>query len=164
MLEKVLACVLAGVGAIWFAASWNLASGAAGYGGAFPLGLSALLFALSLLLLVTPRRARGTPVVSPSASPSSEAGTAGNFRHRNGIAAAAGLVALLGGYAAFFDFLGFVLATLLFGTAYLRLLHRASWKASLLISMLLTLGGYLVFRALLGVPLPTGLLVGELFG
>ncbi|MBI3044794.1 MAG: tripartite tricarboxylate transporter TctB family protein [Betaproteobacteria bacterium] len=160
MLEKVLASVLAGVGAIWFAASWNLASGAAGYGGAFPLGLSALLVALSLLLLVTSRGVRGTPAVSPPPG----TGTAGNAKDWNGTVAAAWLVALLGGYAIFFDLLGFVLVTLLFGAVYLRLLHRASWKASLVTSVLLTLGGYLVFRVLLGVPLPTGLLVGEIFG
>jgi putative tricarboxylic transport membrane protein len=160
MLEKVLAGVLAGVGAIWFAASWNLASGAAGYGGAFPLGLSALLVALSLLLLVTPRGVRGAPAVSP---PPGE-GTAGHSKNRNGTVAAAWLVALLGGYALFFDVLGFVLVTLLFGAMYLRTLHRATWKASLITSVLLTLGAYLVFRVLLGVPLPTGLLAGMIFG
>lgn len=159
MLEKVLAGLLAGVGAIWFAASWNLASGAAGYGGAFPLGLSALLVALSLLLLVTSGE-RGTPAVSPPPRP----GTAGPSNDRNGTVAVAWLVALLAGYALFFDFLGFVLVTLLFGVVYLRLLQRASWTASLVNSVLLTLGSYFVFRVLLGVPLPTGLLVGKIFG
>ncbi len=61
-------------------------------------------------------------------------------------------------YSIFFDWLGSILATFLFFLAICKGAEKASWKASLIISVLSSSLFFLVFAVLLNTPLPIGLL------
>ncbi|WXL24543.1 tripartite tricarboxylate transporter TctB family protein [Ectopseudomonas mendocina] len=60
-------------------------------------------------------------------------------------------------YAAFFETLGFVISSALFGVAMSRL-YGGRWVASVIAGVLLSIGLYLLFDKILDVPLPLGLL------
>lgn len=68
-----------------------------------------------------------------------------------------GCVVILTIYAALFEPLGFVPASLIFGVAMARL-YEGTWKASLISGVVLAVGLYLLFDKILDVPLPLGIL------
>lgn len=70
-----------------------------------------------------------------------------------------GCVVLLTVYAALFEPLGFIPASLLFGIAMARL-YEGTWLASAVSGVLLAVGLYLLFDKVLDVPLPLGILSG----
>jgi len=66
-------------------------------------------------------------------------------------------VTLMLAYAALFEVLGFILASLLFGIAMSRL-YDGRWLCSLIAGVVLAVGLYLLFDKALDVPLPLGIL------
>lgn len=66
-------------------------------------------------------------------------------------------VAIFTLYAALFEPLGFVPASLIFGIAMARL-YEGTWKASVISGVALAIGLYLLFDKILDVPLPLGIL------
>ena len=68
-----------------------------------------------------------------------------------------GCVVILTIYAALFEPLGFVLASLIFGMAMARL-YEGTWIASVVSGVVLAIGLYLLFDKALAVPLPLGIL------
>jgi putative tricarboxylic transport membrane protein len=69
----------------------------------------------------------------------------------------AALVAGMAVYVAILEPLGYVPATLLLAWLMLRVLRVTSWRAVAVSSVLLAVGTYLVFRRVLGIDLPPGL-------
>ncbi|MGE8361381.1 tripartite tricarboxylate transporter TctB family protein [Pseudomonas sp.] len=70
-----------------------------------------------------------------------------------------GCVVLLTIYAALFEPLGFILASLVFGIAMARL-YEGTWIASVVSGVVLAIGLYVLFDKVLDVPLPLGILSG----
>jgi len=68
-----------------------------------------------------------------------------------------GCVVILTVYAALFERLGFIAASILFGVAMARL-YGGSWLASAASGLMLAVGLYLLFDKALDVPLPLGIL------
>ena len=68
-----------------------------------------------------------------------------------------GCVVLLTIYAAMFEPLGFIFASLVFGIAMARL-YEGTWIASVVSGVVLAVGLYLLFDKVLDVPLPLGIL------
>lgn len=68
-----------------------------------------------------------------------------------------GCVVILTVYAALFEPLGFVPASLIFGIAMARL-YEGTWIASVISGVVLAAGLYLLFDKVLDVPLPLGIL------
>ncbi|TDR56508.1 putative tricarboxylic transport membrane protein [Halomonas ventosae] len=103
---------------------------------AFPLGLSILLTALSLVLVLRP-------------------GANGHWPHR-GLAGRLLLVlVLLLVYALLFTQLGFVASSLLVVMALARLFD-ATWGKALITGVVMSVVGYFLFTAGLGIALPSG--------
>jgi putative tricarboxylic transport membrane protein len=68
-----------------------------------------------------------------------------------------GCVVILTIYAALFEPLGFVPASLIFGIAMARL-YEGTWVASVISGVVLAIGLYVLFDKILDVPLPLGIL------
>ncbi|MGE8496375.1 MAG: tripartite tricarboxylate transporter TctB family protein [Pseudomonas sp.] len=68
-----------------------------------------------------------------------------------------GCVVLLTIYAALFEPLGFIFASLVFGIAMARL-YEGTWIASVVSGVVLAVGLYVLFDKVLDVPLPLGIL------
>ena len=68
-----------------------------------------------------------------------------------------GCVVLLTIYAALFEPLGFIFASLVFGIAMARL-YEGTWIASVVSGVVLAVGLYVLFDKVLDVPLPRGIL------
>lgn len=68
------------------------------------------------------------------------------------------LVACLAGYVAVLEPLGYVLSTILVSAAVLRSMGVTSWKVLIRGSLIISVGAYLLFRWILAVELPAGLL------
>ena len=68
-----------------------------------------------------------------------------------------GCVVMLSIYAAVFELLGFIPASILFAIAMARL-YEGSWKVSVIAGVALSVGLYLLFDKALDVPLPLGIL------
>ena len=68
-----------------------------------------------------------------------------------------GCVVMLSIYAAVFELLGFIPASILFAIAMARL-YEGSWKVSVIAGVALGVGLYLLFDKALDVPLPLGIL------
>lgn len=103
---------------------------------AFPIGLSVILVALALVLVLRP----------------------GENGHWPDKALMLKLLAVLGAllvYALLFTRLGFVPASLL-AVAALARLFDASWPKALLAGILIPVGSYFLFTEALGIALPTG--------
>jgi len=60
----------------------------------------------------------------------------------------------LGVFVVLFDVVGFQIPTLLLFVFWLKFLGGESWRTTLIISMLSTIGFYVLFVTLLGIPLP----------
>jgi putative tricarboxylic transport membrane protein len=61
-------------------------------------------------------------------------------------------------YLIFLDYLGYILTTVLFLFLLLKFVGKKGWAVSLCTAVLLSLGSYALFRTVLGVPLPRGLI------
>ncbi len=132
---RLAACVLGALALVFCMASWKLGywiKGAPGPG-LLPLGTS-LLLALCAVFLV---RAPGLP--------EEDAG----FGKAPLVA-----FALLCAYGLVLPWGGVVLPSLVFGTLWMRLLHRRPVLASLAASALVSGGGALLFKGMLKIPLP----------
>ena len=113
--------------------------------GFFPFLGGFLLIGLSLVLLVQVWLGRGKP--------SGQGRQAFGEVYRPLI-----LIVSLGVYAAVLESLGYVLPTTLIAGVILRVLGVKSWKMISLVSVLLSVGTYLLFDRILGVDLPAGCL------
>lgn len=65
-----------------------------------------------------------------------------------------GAIGLLGLFAAAVPFAGFLPATFALVLVWSRLIHRLGWSAAVILALAMTAAGLLLFRGLLGVPLP----------
>ncbi len=110
---------------------------------AYPLLLLILMGLGALYLLIKP-----ASTTSPSDEPPLD---------RHVIGKVVGCVAIFILYAALFEPLGFVPASLIFGIAMARL-YEGTWVASVISGVLLAAGLYLLFDKVLDVPLPLGIL------
>ncbi len=110
---------------------------------AFPLLLLVLLGAGAVYLLVKPATAH-----APSDEPPLD---------RFVIRKVAICVVLLVAYAAIYETLGFIPASILFGIGMARL-YGGTWVASVTGGVLMGIGLYVLFDRLLDVPLPLGIL------
>jgi putative tricarboxylic transport membrane protein len=118
---------------------------------AFPrlLGIG-MLIAAGMLLLEMLRDARAK---AKSAEP--ERAAPSDTRHVFVIAA---VVAWTAVYFAFFEFLGYVIATSIYLLALMAYFHPGKWLSNVLTSVLFCAGSYYMFNHLLGVTLARGLL------
>jgi len=110
---------------------------------AYPLLLLILMGLGALYLLVKP-----ASTTSHSSEPPLD---------RHVIGKVIGCVAIFTLYAALFEPLGFVPASLIFGIAMARL-YEGTWLASVVSGVVLAIGLYLLFDKILDVPLPLGIL------
>lgn len=110
---------------------------------AYPLLLLALIGLGAIYLLLKPATA-GTRSTEPPMD-------------RHVLRKVAGCVLILVVYAALFEPLGFVPASILFGIAMARL-YEGSWRTSLITGTVAAIGLYLLFDKILDVPLPLGIL------
>ncbi len=110
---------------------------------AYPLLLLALIGLGAIYLLLKPATA-GTHSTEPPMD-------------RHVLRKVAGCVLILVVYAALFEPLGFVPASILFGIAMARL-YDGSWRTSLITGTVAAIGLYLLFDKILDVPLPLGIL------
>lgn len=134
-------CCLAAMGMASAAAAWRLGLW---HGGAPGPGLFPLLAALMLL---------GTSIGAAMQCPEDLGGAEPADRTRllkHALAMAA--------FAIAFGFLGVVPATFGFVVGVLRGIERLRWSQALAIAAVLAAMSWIVFRQLLGVPLPAGLL------
>ncbi|MDQ7735082.1 tripartite tricarboxylate transporter TctB family protein [Halomonas sp. SpR1] len=103
---------------------------------AFPLGLSILLTVLSLVLIFRP-------------------GANGQWPHKALALKLLLVLALLLAYAILFTQLGFIVSSLLVVTALARLFD-ATWGKALVTGVIMSVVGYFLFTAVLGISLPSG--------
>lgn len=113
--------------------------------GFFPFLGGFLLAGLSVALLVHGWRGRGKESLKTGES-------FGEWRRP------AILVAGMCVYTAVLESLGFVLPTLIIAILILRVLGVKSWKVLIVSSLGLSVGTYILFRRILGVELPSGIL------
>ncbi|KPQ28563.1 MULTISPECIES: tripartite tricarboxylate transporter TctB family protein [unclassified Halomonas] len=105
---------------------------------AFPLGLSILLILLSLVLIFRP-------------------GDNGSWPHKALALRLILVLVLLLAYAVLFTQLGFIASSLLVITALARLFD-ATWGKALITGIVMSIVGYFLFTAALGISLPSGYL------
>jgi putative tricarboxylic transport membrane protein len=67
-------------------------------------------------------------------------------------------LALLTAYYVVFDFLGFLVSTVLFLVAFLSFSNRDQWKTNVIVAVLFPLGIYLLLDRLFGARLPAGII------
>lgn len=105
---------------------------------AFPLGLSILLTLLSLVMVLKP-------------------GNNGSWPHKALALRLLLVLVLLLVYAVLFTQLGFIVSSLLVVTALARLFD-ATWSKALITGIVMSIVGYFLFTAALGISLPSGYL------
>ncbi|MEG3079362.1 tripartite tricarboxylate transporter TctB family protein [Halomonas sp. 5021] len=105
---------------------------------AFPLGLSILLTLLSLVMILRP-------------------GDNGSWPHKALALRLLLVLVLLLVYAVLFRQLGFIVSSLLVVTALARLFD-ATWGKALITGVVMSIVGYFLFTAALGISLPSGYL------
>jgi putative tricarboxylic transport membrane protein len=108
---------------------------------AFPMVLGGLMLCLGLSLAIVPDRAEGA--------------WAGGATRLPMVAALAGLLAV---YGYLMPHIGYLIGTCIFLAITTRLLGERSWSLGLSLAAGLSLGIYLLFTRVLGVPLPLGVL------
>lgn len=116
---------------------------------AYPLLLLVLIMAGALYLLVKP-----TSISLAPPQPGHDEDVPMDRRMLIKVSTCVGLLVV---YAALFENLGFVLSTLLFGFFIARL-YGARWWQCAVISVVASIGLYLLFDYVLDVPLPLGVL------
>ncbi|MCW4150347.1 tripartite tricarboxylate transporter TctB family protein [Vreelandella janggokensis] len=105
---------------------------------AFPLGLSILLTLLSLVMILRP-------------------GDNGSWPHKTLALRLLLVLVLLLVYAVLFRQLGFIVSSMLVVTALARLFD-ATWGKALITGIIMSIVGYFLFTAALGISLPSGYL------
>ncbi|QPL45869.1 tripartite tricarboxylate transporter TctB family protein [Halomonas sp. A40-4] len=105
---------------------------------AFPLGLSILLTLLSLVMILRP-------------------GDNGSWPHKTLALRLLLVLVLLLVYAVLFRQLGFIVSSMLVVTALARLFD-ATWGKALITGIVMSIVGYFLFTAALGISLPSGYL------
>jgi putative tricarboxylic transport membrane protein len=143
--QLLAALIWFGIGVAIAVGAYNLGIGALGSPGP---GLFAFLIGMgmaSLALSVAVNAVRTEPATG-----------AGMWPQRAG--AISVVIAALAFYTLTLERIGFFLSTFLFLLALLGTLSRASWMATALASVGITLGSYLVFAKLLKISLPAGAL------
>jgi putative tricarboxylic transport membrane protein len=145
MVERLLAVALLAVGLVYLVTAWSLPMGTAARPGAgfYPLvvGIFGALAVLGWLVL-TLRGVRGGGSVAVAADA------------RGRVLATAGLLA---GFCLALPWTGYPLAALLFTALLLRALGAGTVTA-LAVGVVAALASYYTFGAMLGVPLPRGVL------
>jgi putative tricarboxylic transport membrane protein len=137
-----LFCILLGGAVMIGSARLRLGTPGEPQPGFFPFMAAVILFGLALILLIQALRGRG--------------GKTGAFGElwRPVI-----LIIGLFVYSVVLDFLGYVLATLILSVVILRVLETKTWWKLAAVSLVLSIGTYLLFDRVLGVELP-GILAG----
>ena len=133
--------ILVGAGVVIGAVKLHVGSATEPEAGFFPFVGGALLIALSSILLAQAWRGH-----------SLGAKAFGELR-RPAILTIALVI-----YVTVLDGVGYVLATLLLSAVILRILETRSWWVLALVSLVLSVGSYILFDRLLGVTLPGGIL------
>ena len=139
-----------GIAAVFFSIPVGVASWGYGVGtpqspgaGFWPLAVAVAMFGLGLVLLLQPRTNE-----APKQSANGESRW-GKF------AIALGTLAL---YVAFIESLGYLLITAIVLLAQLRWVEERSWRSSLFIAIFASVISFLVFKVLLKVSLPIGVI------
>lgn len=143
-IERIL-----GAGALLIAIPVGVASWGYGVGtlkspgaGFWPLVIAAAMAGLGLSLILNPDREKPAPRLSASRWPS--------------LGIALGTLVI---YAFALESLGYLLATALMLLVQFRWVEGISWRTSVTIAILATVVSYVVFKVLLKVSLPAGLLL-----
>lgn len=121
--------------------------------GAFPMFLAALLVILSIALFITAGKKKKKEVPKEAANVQSdvekiEESTSSRVKR---IVKA---IVVLAVYIAALPYLGFIIATVLFGIGYLTLLYSYKPLKSIIPAAAMALLGYLIFQVALQIPLP----------
>ncbi len=140
-----LVLIFIGAGVIIGAIKLRVGSATEPQPGFFPFVGGVLLIVLSSILLVQAWRGR-----SLGAKAFGELGRP--------ILLISGMVV----YIAIFDWVGYVLATIMLSAVILRILETRSWWVLTVVSLVLSVGSYILFDRLLGVTLPGGILANLL--
>ena len=160
MIERVLALALLAASGVYVANAWMLPLGTAARPGAgsYPLAVGIFAAAVALTWVVTAlRRAPVGPAAEPRAellaeSPAAPVNPSGGGR----VAITAGLLVA---FCWLLPLAGYPIAAFLFVALLLRGLN-AGWVSAALIALLTAAASHYAFGALLGVPLPAGVLFG----
>ena len=136
-----LLLVLIGAGVIIGALKLHVGSATEPQPGFFPFVGGVLLILLSSVLLM--KGFRGTSI-----------GTKAFGELRRPIILIVGMVV----YVIIFDWVGYVIATIILSAIVLRILETKSWWVLTVVSLVLSVGSYILFDRLLGVTLPPGIL------
>ena len=133
--------ILIGAGVIIGALKLRVGSATEPQPGFFPFVGGALLLVLSSILLVQALRGRslGTKAFGELRRP-------------------AILIAAMVVYVMILDGVGYVIATIMLSAVVLRILETKSWWVLAVVSLVLSIGSYVLFDRLLGVTLPSGIL------
>ncbi len=136
-----LILILIGAGVIVGALKLRVGSATEPQPGFFPFVGGVLLLILSSILLVQTLRGRsvGTKAFGELRRP-------------------AILIVAMAGYVIILDGVGYVIATIMLSAIVLRILETKSWWVIVAVSVLLSVGSYILFDRLLGVTLPSGIL------
>ncbi len=140
-----LLLVLIGAGVIFGAVKLRVGTATEPQPGFFPFVGGTLLIILSAILLL--KAFRGTSVGTKAF---------GELRRP------AILIGAMIGYVLILDRVGYVLATILLSAVILHILETKSWWVLTAVSLVLSVGSYVLFDRLLGVTLPGGILTGIL--
>jgi len=136
-----LLLVLIGAGVIIGALKLHVGSATEPQPGFFPFVGGVLLILLSSVLLM--KGLRGTSI-----------GTKAFGELKRPIILIVGMVV----YVIIFDWVGYVIATIILSAIVLRILETKSWWVLTVVSLVLSVGSYILFDRLLGVTLPPGIL------
>ncbi len=136
-----LILILIGAGVIVGALKLRVGSATEPQPGFFPFVGGVLLLVLSSVLLVQALRGRGI-----------------GSRAFGELRRPAILIAAMVVYVIILEGVGYVIATIILSAVILRILETKSWWALAVVSLVLSIGSYLLFDRLLGVTLPSGIL------
>jgi putative tricarboxylic transport membrane protein len=136
-----LVLIFIGAGVIIGAIKLRVGSATEPQPGFFPFVGGVLLMVLSSILLVQAWRGRSL-------------GTKAFGELRRPTILILGMVA----YVIIFDWVGYVVATIILSGIVLRILETKSWWVLIAVSLVLSVGSYILFDRLLGVTLPNGIL------
>ncbi|MER5387460.1 tripartite tricarboxylate transporter TctB family protein [Saccharopolyspora sp. NPDC002686] len=134
----VVALVVVGVGACGAVGSWSLGLGSAAEpaAGTWPFLVSLAISVLGVVLALLARRTRDAERMSSASW------------------AVLAAIASMVGFAAVITAIGFEIPAALLAFVWLRFLGRESWRMSVLGSLGIVVGFYVVFVGLLDVPIP----------
>jgi hypothetical protein len=151
MRERVAAVLFLAASGLYLVASLTFPLGSAARPGPgfFPVGIGAFLCAVAVLFLVTAFRQR------PAMGGTDPAAAMPRDARQRVAATAAGLI----GFCLLLPWIGYPLAAFGFVTLLLRWLGDGRWAGVLAFAVVSAGASYYLFAALLGVPLPRGVLV-----